>query len=347
MMMKRTMKMKMTMTMIINQKSKNIWNMKSRNLFLFALLFLTPFLFARAESSSVVSACDFSGGNLEIGSLGEDVRCLQKYLNSNGFKVADSGVGSPGNETGSFGALTREAVKKWQIARGISPATGTFGPLSRIEYLNHVKELLTTRLQNSGTGSLSSGPGSSPNVLPATASPVAVVATMSQAEKDARSNLKKAISAIEKAVEDVDDADSDEFDDDEIEDMLEDIEDSEEELREAFQAFLSGDFSDASKQAERVIDSMGDISDDLHGDDSDAEEAIADAEEALDDARDEIDEADDDGKDVRDARDLLDDAEDKLDDARDAFDDEDYDEAEDLAQEAEELADEAVDAIVD
>ena len=299
---------------------------------------------ANAQSiSAPLSPCAFED-NLEVGSEGEEVRCLQKYLNTHGFKVSDSGVGSPGNETGSFGALTREAVKRWQIARGISPATGTFGPLSKTEYLGHVKTLLTAQLQNS---SLNPTSISIPTTISTPVTPVVSVPVVSQAEKEAKAALKKAVNILEKTIEDVDDLDSDDFDAGDIEDMLEDIEDSEDDLREALRTFLDGDFDEAANQAEDVVSSMTDIADDIHGDGEGAQDAIDDAEEAIDDARNDIEEADDDGQDVRDAEELLEDAEDKLEDAQEAFDDEDFDDAEDLAQEAENLAEEAVDAIVE
>ncbi len=69
--------------------------------------------------------------DLELGMTGEDVRVLQKLLNTLGFLVAESGPGSPGNETTSFGPLTRDALAKFQAANGISPASGYFGPITR------------------------------------------------------------------------------------------------------------------------------------------------------------------------------------------------------------------------
>ena len=71
--------------------------------------------------------------NLTVGSQGEDVRTLQQYLNATGFKIAESGPGSPGKETNLFGSLTRVALAKWQAANGISPASGYFGPLTRVK----------------------------------------------------------------------------------------------------------------------------------------------------------------------------------------------------------------------
>lgn len=69
--------------------------------------------------------------DLHIGLSGEDVRSLQKYLNSKGFLVAKTGAGSPGNETASFGPLTQEALIAFQKANKISPTAGYFGPITR------------------------------------------------------------------------------------------------------------------------------------------------------------------------------------------------------------------------
>jgi len=69
--------------------------------------------------------------SLITGSTGEDVRELQKYLNSHGFPVASQGPGSPGNETTRFGAATRAALIQFQAANGIRPALGFFGPATR------------------------------------------------------------------------------------------------------------------------------------------------------------------------------------------------------------------------
>ncbi|HEY9480668.1 MAG TPA: fibronectin type III domain-containing protein [Candidatus Paceibacterota bacterium] len=68
--------------------------------------------------------------NLAISYSGADVRSLQQYLNSKGFMVAHTGVGSPGNETDQFGKATQAALKAYQTAVGL-PATGLFGPLTR------------------------------------------------------------------------------------------------------------------------------------------------------------------------------------------------------------------------
>jgi hypothetical protein len=73
--------------------------------------------------------------SLTVGSRGEDVRELQKFLNAKGFTVSASGAGSPGSETTLFGAATRAALAKYQASVGISPAAGYFGPATRA-YVN-------------------------------------------------------------------------------------------------------------------------------------------------------------------------------------------------------------------
>ena len=73
--------------------------------------------------------------DLHLGVSGEDVRLLQRILNSNGHAVSPSGPGSMGDETIYFGPATKTAVIRLQAARGISPAAGYVGPITRA-YLN-------------------------------------------------------------------------------------------------------------------------------------------------------------------------------------------------------------------
>ncbi len=56
------------------------------------------------------------------------VKQLQYFLNTHGFPVSNSGVGSLGKETTYFGEQTKLAVKKFQKANGITPVNGLFGP---------------------------------------------------------------------------------------------------------------------------------------------------------------------------------------------------------------------------
>jgi spore germination protein YaaH len=73
---------------------------------------------------------------LDLGSTGEDVRTLQRILNMDPqTQVAQSGVGSPGNETTYFGLATQAAVEKFQVRYGIAAAGasgyGYVGPATR------------------------------------------------------------------------------------------------------------------------------------------------------------------------------------------------------------------------
>ncbi|MBC7836202.1 peptidoglycan DD-metalloendopeptidase family protein [Acetobacteraceae bacterium] len=82
------------------------------------------------EKASSATESSFSR-DLEYGMTGEDVRALQRFLNENGFIVAQSGVGSIGLETTYFGPATKRAVVAFQIKNNITPAAGYFGPISR------------------------------------------------------------------------------------------------------------------------------------------------------------------------------------------------------------------------
>ncbi len=61
-----------------------------------------------------------------------DVKKLQQWLNKDPkFQVAKNGPGSPGQETEYFGSLTKAAVIRFQTARGIKPAAGYVGHITR------------------------------------------------------------------------------------------------------------------------------------------------------------------------------------------------------------------------
>jgi len=82
-----------------------------------------------------------SGGitqNMSVGARGEQVRLLQQKLNAAGFAIAQTGPGAPGNETTTFGMLTRDAVRRFQCAKQIvcegteaSTGYGRVGPKTR------------------------------------------------------------------------------------------------------------------------------------------------------------------------------------------------------------------------
>jgi len=76
--------------------------------------------------------------DLRLGMVDAQVMALQRLLNAKGFTIAASGPGSPGSETMRFGALTLDAVRRFQCAKGIvcegDPMTtgyGRVGPRTR------------------------------------------------------------------------------------------------------------------------------------------------------------------------------------------------------------------------
>ena len=65
-----------------------------------------------------------------------DIQRLQQLLNTDpDTRIADSGIGSPGNETNFFGSLTEKAVQKFQKKYGVAlegdPGFGFVGPKTR------------------------------------------------------------------------------------------------------------------------------------------------------------------------------------------------------------------------
>lgn len=81
------------------------------------------------STSSEPSAYNFTH-NLSLHATGADVKLLQQFLNTHGFPVATTGLGSPLNETTLFGPLTYKALVNYQQSVGL-PATGWFGPMTR------------------------------------------------------------------------------------------------------------------------------------------------------------------------------------------------------------------------
>ncbi len=79
--------------------------LSAKNIF-FVVLGVSLFVVLSVLPTTASAAtCSFTR-DLEFGDTGEDVRCLQKYLNESGHTIAQSGAGSPGMETGEFKTLT-------------------------------------------------------------------------------------------------------------------------------------------------------------------------------------------------------------------------------------------------
>src|SRR3989338_6213009 len=79
--------------------------------------------------SADAATCNFVR-DLGMGARGEDVRCLQKYLNSSGYNSNFYGYNF---SDGFFGPLTGQAVMNWQAGNAI-PVSGYFDAMSRTKY---------------------------------------------------------------------------------------------------------------------------------------------------------------------------------------------------------------------
>ena len=94
--------------------------------------------------------------DLTIGSQGDQVEILQKYLEDEGYLVMPVGVAY-----GYFGNLTKAAVAKWQADNGVAPAAGYFGSISRAKYasLNPVTPVTADDDDDADDGDLEGGAG--------------------------------------------------------------------------------------------------------------------------------------------------------------------------------------------
>ena len=111
------------------------------------------FVFSYGSYTRVqASPADIFTTNLSLGSSGMQVLALQKLLNQDtDTRVANTGPGSPGNETSYFGQLTKSAVIQFQekymsdvlTPAGLTHGTGYVGSYTRAK-LNSLSKLTTT-----------------------------------------------------------------------------------------------------------------------------------------------------------------------------------------------------------
>ena len=93
----------------------------------------------KTNSCSSAPRRNVISSTLDIGDSGRDVYNLQRFLNRNGFTIATSGEGSPGNEGTYYGPATARAVTKLQERfrsvllepDGLSRGTGGVGPRTK------------------------------------------------------------------------------------------------------------------------------------------------------------------------------------------------------------------------
>jgi peptidoglycan hydrolase-like protein with peptidoglycan-binding domain len=88
----------------------------------------------RGYDSAAVVYSTFSR-TLRKGQSGQDVKTLQTWLTEVGFGVS---------QTGYFGSLTQQAVKRFQRANALVPASGSVGAKTAATLLSAVKRFTTT-----------------------------------------------------------------------------------------------------------------------------------------------------------------------------------------------------------
>jgi len=144
-------------------------SMKIRNLKVFCAVVLSFIAVFYAEKDLGAQEARFIS-DLKMGSYGEEVVFLQQLLNSDPeTKVAETGAGSPQNETPSFGPRTQLAVIKFQekysseilAPIGLVAGTGIVGPNSRI-----VLNRLVSGVSNSSVSSTMTAPWENGSIYP-------------------------------------------------------------------------------------------------------------------------------------------------------------------------------------
>lgn len=74
---------------------------------------------------------------LKLGDKSNDVKALQKFLNSNLYIIVKTGTGSPGKESNLFGAATKAALIKFQTKYNLLAEKGFVGPKTR-QFINDI-----------------------------------------------------------------------------------------------------------------------------------------------------------------------------------------------------------------
>lgn len=119
-----------------------------------ALIAQIQALKGNVPSTSNLGSCNPFTIDMTLGRSGNEVTQLQKFLINRGHQI-------PAGATGYFGEQTRLALMKFQVANGIYPSTGYFGPMTR----GKVNALCATVPQTSNNGgSTSTKPTPKPDV---------------------------------------------------------------------------------------------------------------------------------------------------------------------------------------
>jgi len=291
------------------------------------------------------ATCDFNR-NLKEGTKGEDVRCLQQYLNSTSSTIATTGAGSSGKETDEFRTLTKLAVMNWQSSNGLDN-DGIFGPGSQAKY--------TAIVNSDGT------PASNDNTSLGSLSPAELEAYLlslketvtngtssttnqgSTNKKDAEDSIKKALVELDQVEDAIDDAEDDGRS---TKDAKESFHRSVKDMLDAMRYFLDGNYDKAVFEADDSYEKAQESFDETGEEDKEkAEKELDDIKKEYRKIKDDIEDADDYGDDVDRAYEYLFKADDFIDLADDSYDRADYDDALDYLDDAQDELDEVLEEL--
>lgn len=105
-----------------------------------------------ATTVSASTGGSLPAGDLDIGSSGDTVITLQKYLIQAASGVAATRLAGVG-ATGYFGVITKAALIEYQVAVGISPISGYYGPITRAFIAAHPLGTSQSTTSNNSTTS--------------------------------------------------------------------------------------------------------------------------------------------------------------------------------------------------
>jgi hypothetical protein len=162
------------------------------------------FAFMLLSSQNVYAEGGVFLRTLKMGMSGEDVRELQKFLNTDiETRVSLSGAGSLGNETTYFGPATHRALIAFQekyrteilSPLGLTQGTGVFGLKTRVHVLSKNKKRVAQNVAN--TQPLPPSSFVAPTQTTASVSPVNTVTSVVSTNPNLK-NLEYAITEVKK-----------------------------------------------------------------------------------------------------------------------------------------------------
>ena len=319
------------------------------------LLIVGGLVISTPNVSAATPGCTFNR-DLQMGVVGDDVKCLQKYLNDNGFTIATTGAGAKGKETGEFKALTEAALVRWQKANKLSPASGYFGPRSQQVFKTLQSGGATVKPTVSTT--TASGVDTSEEALlkkiaeikgqlsgtvvtkNTETKPVPVTTTV---PSNVGKKLKEIISKLKDAEGEV--ADNDDADD--YDNAVDSLSDARSDFYKAVLAYIGGDSVLVTDTIKDIENSIADALDAVgaSSEASDAKDAISAVRKKIKKTEATVDQADTDGKATTKSDALIKKAKTAVDEAGTALSDEEYDDVNDLVDDAESYLDDAIAAI--